>query len=379
MSSLDFGAVTANGRTGYYAPGFGAVARVFDRQLRAGLHPGAQLVVVHDGAIVVDRAGGTTARGGAVAVTPRTRFLTYSISKVATAACIAKLADDGRLGLDDPVARHWPAFAANGKERITIRHVLLHRSGLSNRGLPVQMLHLANWPKLVGDLARQAPAVAPDTRSRYQILNFGFVLGELVHRIAGVPIDRYLHAHFLAPLGLTDTSLRYRDDGASYAAHSARTPLTRLIVRAFESPYARGALVPSASLYSTARDLAVLFQMLLDRGRAGGVRILGEDAVVAATSLNFEGHDHSIGRVVRYGRGFFLGGEHALHPALPDGMGRGSSVETFGHYGQRSSLVWADRRTRTVMAFLCNRALATAAYKQRLRALSDAVWDAVDR
>jgi CubicO group peptidase (beta-lactamase class C family) len=376
---LDFSKVSANAEFCYQAAGVESVANVFDHQIRRGLHPGAQLVVLQHGKIILDRHGGNTRFDHRVKLTSHTRFLTFSITKVATAACILKLQDQGLIDIDNPVAYYWPEFSAMGKANITVRQVLLHQSGLSNRTMLGQMLHITNWQKIVRDIAGQKPAFDPGSRSLYQILNFGFILGELVNRIAGIPIDQYLHEQFLSPMGLADTSMRYsHGDEQLHAEHSSRTLKTGIVIRAFNSERVRNALIPSASLYSTARDLAVFFQMLLNNGRYGNIQYLQVDTVTSATSLSFEGYDHSIGRIVRLGQGFFLGGEHQLHAALPDGMGKGSSTETFGHYGQRSSVVWADRRTQTVMAFLCNRTLSSFAYKSRLKELSDAVWDVVD-
>jgi CubicO group peptidase (beta-lactamase class C family) len=369
---LDFDKIPANTEFGHRAEGFGSVAEVFDHQIRRDLHPGAQLVVLRHGKIAVDRHGGYVGSDKRVKLTPHTRFLTFSLAKVAATACILKLQDQGLVDIGNPVARYWPEFAAMGKDKITIRQVLLHQSGLPNTGMLGQMRHITSWQKIVGDIASQKPAFDPGSKSQYQVLNVGFILGELVSRTTGIPIDQYLDEQFLAPMGVVDTSMRYRsEDEHLYAEHSYRTLANRVVGWAFDSEGARNALIPSASLYSTARDLAVFLQMFLNNGRYGGVQYLRDETASSATSLSFEGHDHSLERIVRFGLGFFLGEEVA--------MGKGSSVETFGHYGQRSSMVWADRRTQTVVAFGCNRPLSSLAYKARLRELSDAVWDVVDR
>lgn len=379
VTPLDFNRISANTEFGYQAGDFKSVAHLFDRQIQKGLHPGAQLVVLQNGKVVIDRYGGFTGFDRKVKLTPHTRFLTFSITKVVTAACILKLHDHGFLDIDKPVASYWPEFSSKGKEAVTVRQVLLHQSGFSNKRIVNQMLHITNWQKLTRDIAGQKPEFEPGSKSVYQLLNFGFILGELVNRITGIPIDQYLSEQFIAPMGLDDTSMRYRyEDQQLNAELSSSTLQDKILVRAFNSKKVRKALIPAASLYSTARDLAVFFQMLLNYGRYGDIQYLENETVSSATSLNFEGYDHSLGRIIRFGQGFFLGGEHQLHSELPDGMGKGSSRDTFGHYGQRTSVVWADRRTQTVMAFLCNRALSSFAYKSRLKELSDAVWDIVD-
>jgi CubicO group peptidase (beta-lactamase class C family) len=97
-----------------------------------------------------------------------------------------------------------------------------------------------------------------------------------------------------------------------------------------------------------------------------------------ATSLAYEGFDESIKRVTRWGYGFSIGGEHKLNPDIPDGMGYGSSLATFGHFGQRTSMAWADKRAGLVVVFLCNRFLSSTDYKIRLREISNSVWDAME-
>ena len=92
--------------------------------------------------------------------------------------------------------------------------------------------------------------------------------------------------------------------------------------------------------------------MLLNDGEYAGERYLKPETVQFATSLGYEGFDESINRVTRWGYGFSLGGEHTINPDIPDGMGYGSSLDTFGHFGQRTSMVWADKRTRLVV-ILC--------------------------
>jgi CubicO group peptidase (beta-lactamase class C family) len=138
-------------------------------------------------------------------------------------------------------------------------------------------------------------------------------------------------------------------------------------------------VIPAASLHSNARDLAEFFQMLLNEGGYAGQRYLEPETVQLATSLGYEGFDESIKKVTRWGYGFSIGGEHALNPDLPDGMGYGSSLDTFGHFGQRTSMAWADKRTGLVVVFLCNRFLSSLDYKNRLREISDTVWDLVEK
>jgi CubicO group peptidase (beta-lactamase class C family) len=365
--------------TGISTDGIEYVSEVFDRQLQEGLHPGAQLVVLRHGRVVVDRCGGHIDTRKNKPVTPETRYLTFSITKPLTSSCIFKLIGNNAIALDAQVGDYWPEFSNNGKEDITIRHVLLHQSGLPKRGFLNQIINISNWEKITHDLSRQKPDFPPGSKTAYQYLNFGFILGEVIRRVTGLQADEYLDREFLLPMKLCNTCMRasnYSSD--SYARLFSATWDHRLVAGVFNGTSTRQALFPAASLHSTARDLAVFFQMLLNGGVYAGHRYMKPATVQLATSLGYEGFDASLRQKTRWGYGFSLGGEHVLHPEIPDGMGWGSSLETFGHFGQRTSMAWADKRTGLVVVFLCNRFLASLDHKIRLQEISDAVWDAIE-
>ena len=356
------------------------ISDVFDRQLEAGLHPGAQLVVLKDGQVIVDRFGGYTDERNVYPVTPETQFLAFSVTKPLTSVCIFKLREKQLISLDSFVGDYWPEFSCNGKEEITIRQVLLHQSGLPRRGFVNQLFNISNPERISGYLASQKPEYPPGTKTAYQYLNFGFILGEVIKRVSGLQIDAFLEQEFLNPMGISKTSMNITgadDDG--YAQLCSGTLDHRLIATVFNSSSFRQAVIPAASLHSNARDLAEFFQMLLNEGGYAGQRYLEPETVQLATSLGYEGFDESIKKVTRWGYGFSIGGEHALNPDLPDGMGYGSSLDTFGHFGQRTSMAWADKRTGLVVVFLCNRFLSSLDYKNRLREISDTVWDLVEK
>ena len=142
----------------------------------------------------------------------------------------------------------------------------------------------------------------------------------------------------------------------------------------FNLPFIRSAVIPAATLHSSAREVAVFFQMLLNQGKYAGKRLLQSETIACATALGYEGYDATVGQQIRWAYGFHLGG-----PAFSygRGMGKKSTVRTFGFFGQRSSMVWADPEAGLVVALTCNRLLSAADSKARWQALSDAVWDAV--
>ena len=354
------------------------VRKVFYRQIQDGLHHGAQLVVHRFGEILIDEAAGFTDKSEKSPITPETSFLTFSLTKPYTSACIFKLIEEKEINLEDPVGSYWSEFSCQGKEEMTIKQVLLHQSGLPKNRLVYQLLNSPNWKKIVDDLAQQKPVFSPGTKTSYQLLNFGFILGEIVRRVTGSPIDKFLWDQFLEPLGLPLTTMRVYDfEDEQFAPLSSGTLDHQVVAWIFNSKRIRSSLIPAASLHSTAREMAIFYQMLLNNGEYGGKRYLESETISLATSLGFEGFDESIGRKTRWGYGFFLGGDHILHPEYLDGMGRCSSLDTFGHYGQRNSMVWADKRTGLVVVFLCNRFQSSDDNKIRLQQISNAIWDAI--
>jgi CubicO group peptidase (beta-lactamase class C family) len=299
------------------------ISKIFDRQIQTRLHPGAQLVVLKKGQVVVDRFGGYTNTGNANPVTPDTRFLTFSVTKPIISACIFKLVDENKLAIESPVGIYWPEFSCNGKEKLTIKQVLLHQSGLPKRGFVNQLMNITDLEKISRDLANQKPEYQPGTKTAYQYLNFGFILGEVIKRVSGMEVDEFLQQKFLNPMGLSNTSMSISEsDDDSYARLCSGTLDHQLVASIFNLSNFRETVIPAASLHSTARDLAIFFQMLLNEGEYGGKRYLERSTVQLATSLGFEGYDESIKRVTRWGYGFSLGGEHAINPDIPDGMGR---------------------------------------------------------
>jgi CubicO group peptidase (beta-lactamase class C family) len=355
------------------------ISTIFDRQIQSGLHPGAQLVVILNGQIVLDRWGGYTDSSKKHRVSPGTRFLAFSIAKPFTSMCIFKLIEQNKIDLTTPVAEYWPEFGTQGKEKITIKQVLLHQAGIPRRGMLNQITHISDWERISENLASQRLEYLPGRKTAYHTLNFGFILGEVIRRVSGMDVDEYLHKEFLGELGLVETRMKGVDRGHnSYAQLTSGTLDHRFIAWMFNLSSYRKALSPASSLQTTARELAVFFQMLLNEGLYAGVNFLQPESVRLATSLGFEGFDQSLRRTTRWGYGFYLGGDHELNPHLPDGMGKGSSSDTFGHYGQRTSMALADKKTGLVVVFLCNRFLSFFDYKNRLREITDAVWDALE-
>jgi CubicO group peptidase (beta-lactamase class C family) len=355
-----------------------AIRDVFEEQITRGLHPGAQLVVLLEGLPLVDLAAGLTHRAGKRPVTPETIFLTFSVTKAFTAACIHRLVQDGKLAWDEPLATYWPAFGRNGKAAITLRHVMLHQAGLPMRGART-FFALWPFPRVVGSaIAAARPQFPPGERTAYHALNYGYILGELIRRVSGRPPEEYLYNTFLAPLGLTHTWLGWRRGWRwQRAGLSSGSEEQRPAALLFNLPFIRYTPQAAATLHSTARDMAIFYQMLLNGGQYAGQRLLEAATINQALELVTDGRDETMGARMRWALGYHLGGTYNRGVAVGSGMGQRSSQRTFGHFGHNSCMAWADRDAQLVVAFTVNQLLDRVPSAARWQAISDAVWAVV--
>jgi CubicO group peptidase (beta-lactamase class C family) len=173
----------------------GADAAALDRVVELVQARGAmvQLCVLRHGQVVLDRQFGCRADA---------LFWVFSVSKPFVALLVHLLAERGELALDDPVAVYWPAYARHGKDAITIRHVLTHRAGvpIASRGLLGDVRAMTNWDRAVRQAESARPRWPAGQVPAYHTLTYGFILGELLRRVTGVPVPGLLAAEFCGPL-----------------------------------------------------------------------------------------------------------------------------------------------------------------------------------
>lgn len=375
---ITLGAEVPPGAVGMAPERVQRIKQQFADQVAAGMHPGAQLVVLRHGQVVVDRAAGIADVRRRIPVTPDTAFLTFSCTKALTGMCVHRLIEEGKLDWDAPVARYWPEFGCRGKETATIRHVFLHQAGVPVRGIQAQVFLWPSWRLVTRNVAGLTAEYEPGTRTAYHLVNYGFILGEVIRRVTGQPVAAYLRRTYLDPLGMDRSWLGFPAVARRGAAGIYwGDPMQRQAVRLFNVPFIRRAVVPAATLNSNARGLAIFYQMLLNGGQYAGRRCVRPETIAAATALGYEGPDQTIGAHVRWAHGFHLGGVIPGDPTARNAMGRGGTVRTFGHFGQASCMAWADPDADIVVVFLCNRLLGDEAVAERYRQISDAVWDAL--
>lgn len=321
--------------------------------------------------ITVLRAG-ETLLDHRVGCDERALFYTFSVSKPFVALSVHLLAERGLLGLDDPVATHWPAYARQGKEGITIRHVLSHRAGVPYSAGSA----LADAVRM-GDVHRSVVA-AEHARPRwpagsvvgYHVLSFGFILGEVVRRVSGMPVERFIAENLLRGAGLTETTLGLPPDRVDRAVPlTASTARERPRVVFFNRMRNRSIPIPAAAVSTNARELAAFYSMLL----SGGAPVLRPGTLSSALEVSSDGEvDRILGQRVRWAYGFQLGGP----PGTVRPTGTRADPATFGHNGSSICAVWADPGRDLVMAYLTSIADERRRALAHLSDVSDAVIDA---
>ncbi|MES2043729.1 MAG: serine hydrolase domain-containing protein [Pseudomonadota bacterium] len=245
--------------------------------------PGAVLAVGQHGRLVALKSfGRLESAPGAPPMPVNAVFDLASLTKVVgTTTAAATLYDRHQLDLDAPVMRYLPAFGATpGHEHITVRQLLTHSSGLKLTGLLWQQA--SDRQGILHQIDVMAAPDAPGTVYRYQDINL-ILMGEIVERISGMPLDRFLHKEVFGPLGMKDTGFRPPPALLPRIAPTEQDDIFRhTLVRGVvhdENSYVMGGVAGHAGLFSTARDLATFAQLYLNGGRYHGRRILRASTV----------------------------------------------------------------------------------------------------
>ena len=318
----------------------GGVDAVIEQAVADGSIPGAVLVVGHDGAVVYRKAYGHRALEPKLEpMTLDTIFDMASLTKVvATTTAVMQLVEQGKVRMNDPVAKYLPDFAQNGKEDITIRQLLTHYSGLAP---DVDLTPAFDSKESAFRLAfAETPQQAPGSGFVYSDTNF-IVLGALVEKISGETLDAYTARHIFTPLKMTHTRFvppaawRAKIAPTEYDEHEH---MLRAVVH---DPRARrmGGVAGHAGLFSTADDLAKFSQMLLN----GGDGVLSSVTVQKMTQP-----EQPPSAPVLRGFGWDIDS--------PFSSNRGDllPVGSFGHTGFTGTSIWIDPTTQSYIILLTN-------------------------
>ena len=302
--------------------------------------PGAVLIVGHDGKVVYRKAYGNRAlEPRREAMTLDTVFDCASLTKVlATTTAIMQLWEQGKFRMSDPVAKYLPEFGQNGKQDITIRQLLVHYSGL---GPDLDLTKAWEGKETAYRMAFEvAPERALGAAFVYSDINF-VVLGALVERLSGESLDEYAAKHIFGPLGMKETRFVPPHSWEPRIAPTEEDENHHLLRGVVHDPTARrmGGVAGQAGVFSTADDLALFAQALLEGGRG---------VLTSATIAKMTAPQQPVTGTAVRGFGW------DIDSPLSSNRGELLPVGGYGHTGFTGTSLWIDPATKTYIVLLTN-------------------------
>ena len=319
-----------------------AIDRIVADGIRAGEMPGCVVTIGRHGKIVFQKAyGDRQVEPHRLPMTVDAVFDMASLTKpMATATSVMILVEEGKIDLEAPVARYLPEFGRNGKEKITVFHLLTHQSGLVPDNPLGDYEHGPQeaWERIFA----LTPIAPPGKRFVYSDVNF-LVLGELVRRVSGKDLHEFSREHIYRPLGMMDTGFLPAEPLRRRAAPTEQRG-GRWIKGEVHDPrsFLLGGISGHAGLFSTADDLAVYAAMMLGHGEFGGVRILQAATVERMTRA------YPVSSGLR-GLGWDIKTAYSIN------RGESFSSRAFGHGGFTGTVMWIDPELDLLFIFLSNR------------------------
>ncbi len=316
------------------------ISEIAKKAVQAGNVPGAVILIGHEGKVVYRKAFGMSAlKPKKRPMTIDTIFDVASLTKViATSTAVMQLAEMGKLKLEDPVVKYWPEFKGSGKEEIAVRDLLTHYSGLR----PALDLKpsWSGYEAALRMIEEEKPLSPPGANFIYSDINF-IILGELVWRLSGDPLNAYCAEHIFKPLEMEDTAFKPFSDFQSRIAPTEyqNGPRGKLLWGEVHDPiaYLMGGVAGHAGLFSTADDLAIFAQMVLDGGRRKNVQILSPLTVENMTTPQSPPNKLPL-------RGLGWNIDSSL-----------ASESSYGHKGFTGTGIWIDPVSKTYVIILTNR------------------------
>lgn len=370
---------------GSAAPKFALAKEAFEANFAKGWDVGAALCVVHNDEAVVDLWAGWKDAARTQPWQKDTIVNVFSSTKTMTALCALVLADRGELSFDDPVAKYWPEFAAQGKADIRVSHLLSHTAGLPTWDDQIDVEVLYDWEKATDLLARQSPLWEPGSASGYHAITQGFLVGEVVRRVSGQSLGSFFARELAEPLG-ADFHIGTPADANDRIADMLGAPpqpfmdfffsfiQPDLMKRVLGNPAIemsdvngsgwRQAEIPAANGHGSARGAAQIQAVMSHGGTFQGKTILSEAGARAALAEQISGRDLVLGLNLRHGMGYGLqiGSTEPRNPGV------------FFWYGAGGSMVMNDLNNRLTVTFVMNQMLPALMMTERTEAILDAVY-----
>ena len=392
--------------SGFAAEGFEGVREQFEKNFAKRGEVGGSVAVVRDGEYLVDLWGGWASDSRTRPWEADTIVNVWSTTKGLVAMCAHILIDRRQLELDAPVASYWPEFAQAGKENITVRQLLSHRSGLMGWEEPIPSEDMFNWEKLCEMLAATEPFWEPGTASGYHMRTFGHLVGEVVRRIDSRPVGQFLREEISEPLQAdlfigvpeedhyrvadlshippdgdtadnTDMSLNIASEAADSDSEFA---FTDRMIRSLSGPEIglekansaewRCGAFPSSNGHANARGIAAAYGTIAAGGVFGETRIFSPAAAERMREAQPTGRDKIIGAVspqTTWGMGFMVNTPPAYGP----------NPRAFHHGGIGGSLGFCDPDAGFGFGYAMN-AMGSPLEDRRAFSLLNAVYKSLD-
>ncbi len=383
---------------GTVSEGFEPVRDAFVRNFEQRGDRGAAVAVYRGGHKVVDLWAGTRDVDGGEPWAVDTAQVVRSVTKGVSAAVVLLLHQRGQIDLDAPVGTYWPEFKAAGKDRVVVRQLLSHRAGLPVLDRPLTPARALDGVSGPSALAAQRPAWEPGTDHGYHAHTYSWLIGELVRRVTGRTVGRWVAEEIARPLGLdfwiglpeaeahrvgrigpvdepptaAGGGLKLRPKRAVADAYADPDSLTRRAFAAVDplpdenDPAYRVAELPGSGGISTARALARFYASTIGEVD-GGPRLFAPATLTLARTEEAAGPDRVLMVNTRFGLGYMLHG-----PAAPL-LGPGS----FGHPGRGGSLGFADPESGIALGYVTNGLRKGVTADPRAQALIRAVRSAL--
>jgi len=324
-----------------------AAYELLDRAVADEAFPGGALAVGYRGMLAVHAFGKQTYQETAARVTPETIYDAASLTKpVVTTTLVAMLDEAGQIDVDAPVARYLPVWAlganADWRARVTLGHLLTHTSGLPPHR--EYFRHLRKRPGVIAHVLAEPLSYEPGAQSVYSDLDF-MILGQIIEELTGKPVDQLARERIFEPLGMTNSlfnppkSLRPRiaptEDDKTFRKRLLRGEVHD------ENAWAMGGIAGHAGMFSTAPNLAVFCQMLLNGGIYAHRRLLRRETVQQFTTAEeLSGNARTLGWMV---------------PTEDSTSGKYFSPRSFGHLAFTGGSIWIDPEKELFVVLLTNR------------------------
>ncbi|KAJ5717371.1 hypothetical protein N7488_003017 [Penicillium malachiteum] len=374
---------------GTYDPAFESVRDILNQRLSSDAELGASLYVDIDGKRVIDLWGGYADKAKTRPWGKDTVAPVWSCSKVVTNLAALILIDRGLLDPNENVAKYWPEFAVNGKENVKVSHVLSHASGLPGWEAPVTSEEVYDWEGATERLANQAPWWTPGEGSGYHLATQGHLVGEIIRRVTGKPVEQFVAEEISQPLG-ADFTYGLPEDKWSHSVETLPPPPlpfeggdpTSITSRAImgspfpaeltTTPGFRKAVIPASNGFCNARGLGRIGSMVSLGGTVENIPILKPSSLDKLFEEQTNGVDRITFEYLRFGLGVALS-DSRTRAWIPEG-----DICYWGGCG--GSMIIMDRGRRMTIGYAMNNMCAIGTLgNENTEAYVKEIYHIVDR